>query len=121
MSFLTGFPVFGDPPTAPLMDSSENGMRRHNDYEVDTLIEELTVAAVAAIEQAAGEAAKAAALASVEREASIVQAQALAVRDTALLQGENRRLKQGRAKTAIVTGVVCFLGGFAVGAWAIKN
>jgi hypothetical protein len=109
MSFLRGFPVFGDPPTTPPMSLSENGMRRYSEYEVDTLIEDLTMAAVEAIEQAAGEAAKAASLASVEREGA-------AVREAARLRGENDRLRHSRAKTAIVTGVVCFFGGLAMGA-----
>jgi hypothetical protein len=92
------------PPT-----SSESGTRRFSESEVDILIEDLTMAAVEAIEQAAGEAAKAAALASLEREAA-------AVREARRLQGENRRLQQSRVKTAIMTGVICFFGGLAIGA-----
>jgi hypothetical protein len=109
MSFWTGFPVFGDPRTTPPMNSGESGTRRYSEYEVDALIEDLTTAAVEAIEQAAGEAAKAAALASLEREAA-------AVREARQLQGENSRLKQSRSKTAIIAGAICFLGGLAIGA-----
>jgi hypothetical protein len=76
------------------------------------MIEDLTGAAHEAIEQAAGEAARAAVLASLERVAA-------AVRETQRLQGENRRLKQSRIKTAVVTGVICFFGGLAVGAGGI--
>jgi hypothetical protein len=76
---------------------------------VDTLIEDLTGAAVEAIEQAAAEAARAAALASLEREAA-------AVREAQRLHSENSRLKQSRAKTAVATGAVCFFGGLAIGA-----
>jgi hypothetical protein len=79
---------------------------------VDTLIEDLTVAAHEAIEQAAAEAARAAALASLERE---MKAAAEAQR----LQGENSRLKRSRVKTALVTGAVCFFGGLAAGAGGI--
>jgi hypothetical protein len=68
----------------------------------------LTGAAHEAIEQAAAEAARAAALASLEREMT-------AVSEAQRLQGENSRLKQSRVKTAIVTGVVCFFGGLAIG------
>jgi hypothetical protein len=75
---------------------------------VDTLIEDLTGAAHEAIEQVAAEAAKAAALAFLEREAA-------AIRETQRLQGENNGLRKSRVKTAIVTGVICFFGGFAVG------
>jgi hypothetical protein len=126
---LTSFwkiPVFGDPPTTPPMNSEESGTRQYvqsgeaglpgknaehfyTEFEVDTLIEDLTTAAVEAIEQAAGEAAKAAALASLEREAA-------AVREAAQLRGENSRLKQNRAKAAVITGVICFFSGFAIGA-----
>jgi hypothetical protein len=73
------------------------------------LIEDLTGAAREAIEQAAAEAARAAALASLEREAA-------AMREAQRLQGENSRLKRSRVKTAIVTGAVCLFGGLAIGA-----
>jgi hypothetical protein len=115
MSFLTGFPVFGEPPTTPSMTSEENGTRQYSESEVDCLakldllIEDLTGAAHEAIEQAAAEAARAAALASLEREAA-------AIREAQRLYGENSRLRQGRVKTAIVTGVICFFGGLAIGA-----
>ena len=94
------------------MSSEESGTRRYSEYEVDTLIEDLTGAAHEAIEQAAAEAARAAALASLDRE---MAAMAAAQR----LQGENSRLKQSRVKTAIVTGVICFFGGLAVGAGGV--
>jgi hypothetical protein len=86
-------------------------MKQYSESEVDTLIEDLTGAAHEAIEQAAAEAARAAALASLEREAATM-------REAQRLQGENSRLKQSRVKTAVVTGVICFFGGFAVGAGA---
>jgi hypothetical protein len=108
LSFWT-IPTYGAPPTTPPPTSSESGTRRFSEFEVDTLIEDMTAAAVEAIEQAAGEAAKAAALASLEREAA-------AIREARRLQGENSRLQQSRMKTAIATGVVCFFGGLAIGA-----
>jgi hypothetical protein len=77
--------------------------------ELDLLIEDLSGAAYESIEQAAAEAARAAVLASLEREA-------VAVREAARLQGENSRLKQSRVKTAVVTGLICFFGGLALGA-----
>jgi hypothetical protein len=87
-------------------------MRRYSEYEVDTLIEDLTGAAHEAIEQAAAEAARAAALASLDREmAAMAEAQRL--------QNENSRLKKSRVKTAIITGVICFFGGLTVGAGGI--
>ena len=94
------------------MNSEESGTRRYSEYEMDTLIEDLTGAEREAIEQAAAEAARAAALASLERELA-------AVSEAQRLQGENSRLKQSRVKTAIVTGVICFFGGLAVGAGGV--
>jgi hypothetical protein len=76
---------------------------------VDTLIEDLTVVAKEAIEQAAAEATRAAALVSLERESA-------AIREAQRLQRENSKLKQSRVKTAIITGVICFFGGLAIGA-----
>jgi hypothetical protein len=109
MSFLTGFPVFGEPLTVPPMSSDGNGTRQYSEYEVDTLIEDLTGAAHEAIEQAAAEAAKATVLANMEHEMALLA-------EAQRLQGENSRLKQSRVKTAIITGVICFFGGLALGA-----
>jgi hypothetical protein len=114
MSFWK-IPVYGEPPTAPPVSSDGSVMRQYSEYEVDCLakldllIEDLTGAAHEAIEQAAAEAAKAAALASLEREAA-------AIREAQQLQGENSRLKQSKIKTAVITGVICFFGGLALGA-----
>jgi hypothetical protein len=108
MSFWK-IPVFGEPLTTQTQNSEESGTRQYSEYEVDTLIDDLTGAAHEAIEKAAAEAAKAATLASLEREAT-------AIREAQRLQGENSRLKQSRVKTAVVTGVICFFGGLAIGA-----
>jgi hypothetical protein len=111
MSFWK-IPVYGEPVTTQTQNSAESEMRQYSESEVDTLIEDLTGAAREAIEQAAAEAARAAALASLEREAA-------AVREAQRLQGENSRLKQSRVKTAVVTGAVCLFGGLALGAGGI--
>jgi hypothetical protein len=87
-------------------------MKRYSELEVDTLIEDLTRAAHEAIEQAAAEAARAAALASLDRELK-------AVAEAQRLQGENSRLKQSRVKTAVVTGAICFFSGLAIGAGGV--
>jgi hypothetical protein len=79
---------------------------------MDTLIEDLTTAAREAVEQAAAEAARAAVLASLEREAA-------AMAEAQRLHSENSRLRQSRIKTAVVTGLVCFLGGAALSAGGI--
>ncbi|MDR2434241.1 MAG: ABC transporter permease [Treponema sp.] len=108
MSFWK-IPVFGEPPIAQTQNSGESGMKQYSELEVDTLIEDLTGAAHEAIEQAAAEAARAAALASLDREmAAMAEAQRL--------HSENSRLRESRVKTAVITGVVCFFGGLAIGA-----
>jgi hypothetical protein len=101
------------------MSSAESGTRRYSEYEVDALIEDLTGAAREAIDRAAAEAARAAALASLDREMSLLQAKALAITEAQRLHGENSRLKQSRARAAIVTGAICFFGGLAIGAGGI--
>jgi hypothetical protein len=111
MSFWRN-PVYGEQRIAPLMNLSENGMRLYSDSEVDALIEDLSEAAHEAIERAAGEAARAVALASLEREAA-------AIGEAARLREENSSLKHGKVKTAVVTGVICFLGGLVIGAGSI--
>ena len=111
MSFWK-IPVFGEPQKTQIQNSEESGMKRYSEYEMDTLIEDLTGAAHEAIEKAAAEAARAAALASLERELA-------AVSEAQRLQGANSRLKQSRVKTAIVTGVICFFGGLAIGAGGV--
>jgi hypothetical protein len=105
-------PVFGEPQTVRTRNSEESGTRRYSELEVNTLIEDLTAAAEEAIERAAAEAARAAMLASLDREmAAIWEAQRL--------QGENSRIKQSGVKAAVITGVICFFGGLAIGAGGI--
>jgi hypothetical protein len=48
-----------------------------------------------------------------------LQAKELAIREAQRLQEETSRLKQSRVKTAIVTGVICFFSGLAVGAGGV--
>jgi hypothetical protein len=40
-------PVFGEPPITQTPNSEESGMRQYSEYEVDTLIEDLTGASPA--------------------------------------------------------------------------
>ena len=90
-------------------------MRYYSDLEIDWLIDEITQAAYEAIEQAAGEAARAAFLESIEREAA-------AIRETQRwrLEAENYLLeiqsirKAGR-KNIIFAVSVGILGGFVIG------
>jgi hypothetical protein len=87
-------------------------MKFYSDTEVKDLIEELSGAAEQAIEKAAAEAARAAILASLERETA-------AIREAQRWQGEYRNAKTAGIKTAIVTGLVCFFGGMAISAGSI--
>ena len=97
-------------------------MKFYSDLEVNELIDEISAAALEAIEQAAGEAAKAAVLSVIEREAAALreaayqQAQAqqwhiqaeinaLAIKET----------KKAEIKNAFIVGVICFFGGLAFG------
>jgi hypothetical protein len=81
--------------------------------EVQGMIEELTETAKEAIETAAAEAARAAVLASLEREVR-------AVKEAEHWEKEYRRARRNGVKNAVLAGVICFLGGFVVGAVAIR-
>jgi hypothetical protein len=121
MSFLK-FPMFAEQPTEQPPNLNESGMRLYSDLEVDFLIDEISAAALEGIEQAAGEAAKAAVLSVIEREAA-------AMREAAHQQAEATRwriqaeinalaitqTKKAGIKNAIIAGVICLLGGLAFG------
>jgi len=87
---------------------SENETRFYTDLEIDLLIDDLTAAALEAIEQAAGEAARAAFLQSLEREAA-------ALREAQQWRNEAEILKRAGIRNNVLIGVLCFLGGLAVG------
>ena len=83
-------------------------MKRYSDSDVDRLIEELTEAAEEAILKAAAEAAKAAMLAGVEREAE-------AIRNAKRWKQEAERLQRERTKNCMIAGILGLFGGFAFG------
>ena len=97
------------------MNSYEGETKRYNDYEVNILIEDLTEAALEAIEQTAAEAAKAAALAAIEREAEALQAQAALRREVELWKGEAAAAKKNGAKNTFIAALCGILGGLAIG------
>ena len=72
------------------------------------LIEDLTEAALEAIEKAAAEAARAAFLQSLERETA-------ASREAQRLRNEAEILKRAGIRNNVLVGVLCFVGGLAVG------
>jgi hypothetical protein len=88
-------------------------MKFYNETEVKEIINELSAAAEEAIEKAAGEAAKAAVLASLERELS-------AVSEAQRWQGKYQDTKRKGVTTAVIAGVICLFGGIAVGSFAIR-
>ena len=121
MSFWN-YPVLGEQLTAQALNSYESEIKRYSDYEVDTLIEELTEAALEAIEQAAAEAAKAMALSMLEREAAAMREatlqQAEAIRWRLEAERQIKAVKDAKRvgiKNAIIVGAVCFFGGLVVG------
>jgi hypothetical protein len=87
-------------------------MKFYNEKEVREIVEELSEAAEQAIEQAAAEAAKAATIASIQQEAA-------AWAEAQHWRGEYQIVKKAGVKTAVITGVICFFGGLAVGAGTV--
>jgi len=86
-------------------------MRYYSDSEVQTLIDELTEAALQSIEQAAGEAARAAFLQSLERESE-------ALRETQKYKKEAEITRQTGIRNNFIVGVICFISGLVVGTTA---
>ena len=90
-------------------------MKRYSDYEIDILIDDLTEAAIEAIERAAVEAARAAVLASVEREATLLQEKAAAIREASRWRSEAETAKKDMKKIGFYTMVIGLIGGLALG------
>jgi hypothetical protein len=122
LNFLMTFQALGEPLTTPLPNLTESVMRLYSESEVDTLIDDLTAAAHGAIEQAAGEAAKAAVLALLEREAA-------AIREATRQQAEAQRwrieadlnfkaiaeAKKKGVKNTFKAGGICLVSGLVIG------
>ena len=87
---------------------NESGTRFYSDSEIDLLIDELTVAALQAVEQAAAEAARAATLAGLEREAA-------ALREARRRKEEAEAVKRDGKRKNVLTAVIFFTGGLAAG------
>jgi hypothetical protein len=75
---------------------------------VNLLIDDISIAAKEAIEKAAADAAKAAALEMLEREAA-------AILEAQHWRTEAETAKKNGIKNGVLVGVICFLGGLAVG------
>jgi hypothetical protein len=90
-------------------------MKYWSDLEVDTLIDDISEAAYEAIEQAAAEAARAAALAALEREAEARREVQRWRLEAELRQQAIAEVKKTGTKNAVITGLVCLLGGLVLG------
>jgi len=75
----------------------------------------LTEAAIEAIERAAVEAAKATALASIERESVLLQEKAAAMREAQRWRNEAETAKKDMKKIGFYTMVIGLIGGMAFG------
>jgi len=82
---------------------------------MELLIDELTEVAREAIENAAAEAARAAFLASLEREAAAYQEAAYQQAEAVRWRMEAVAAKSNGIKYAVISGLVCFIGGMFAG------
>ena len=114
LSFLK-YPVYGGQQTMQSTNLSESGTRFYTDLEVDLLIDDLSVIAKEQIEKAAAEAAKAATLAGIEREAAALrEAHRWRLEAETNLQAI-RQTRRAGVRNVVVAGLVCFLGGLVTG------
>jgi hypothetical protein len=114
MSFLK-FPMYAEPLTGLERNLSENETRLYSDYEIEILIDEITEAALEAIDQAAAEAARAAMLTMLEREAAAIREAARQQAEALRWQIEADKRRRAGIWGAVITGLVCLAGGLVVG------
>jgi hypothetical protein len=79
------------------------------------LIDEISAAAHEAIDQAAGEAAKAAILSVIEREAEALREAAKWKNQAEIKEMAVKEAKKTGVKNTIIAALICLIGGFAVG------
>jgi hypothetical protein len=106
--------------TEPPPISSENGTRRYSELEVEILIDDLTEAAMEAIDLAAGEAAKAAVLSMLEREAAACREIQSLQTEINSMRNEAIKMRKDSFSNIIITGLACLVGGFVIG-YSINN
>ena len=82
---------------------------------MDILIDDISFAAYEAIEQAAAEAARAAALAALNREAAAIREAHKWRTEAEKKEMEVKAVKRTGVKNAVIAGAVCLFCGFAVG------
>lgn len=95
--------------------TSKNAEHFYTQDDIDFLVDTLSEAAYEAIELAAEEAARAAYLENLEREAQAVrEAQRLIIENDLQKQVLSTAKRTG-IKNAVITGIICFLSGFLLG------
>ena len=115
MSSFIPFPAFGGPPMEQQQNLNGEGTKRYSDFEINLLIDDLSAAAKEAIEKAAAEAAKAAAMAALDRET-------VAIRDLNHWRSEAEKnlqevqaAKRAGRKNTFIAALIGILGGLALG------
>jgi len=114
MIFLK-FPMYAEQQTEPPPNSSEKETRLYSDSEIEFLIDEISAAALEAIDQAAGEAAKAAALSVIEREAEALREAAKWKNQAEINALAVKEAKKAGVKNTVIAALLGIVGGFAVG------
>jgi len=114
LSFLK-IPVFGEPLTGQPPTLNEEGTRFYSDLEVDLLIDSISEIAIEAIEQAAAEAARAAVLAALEREAALLREAERWRREAEQYQLTLRQTQRNGWRNITIAGLSCLVGGFVLG------
>ena len=94
---------------------NEGEMRFWSDLEVELLIDEISDAALEAIEQAAGEAAKAAVLTMLEREAAALREAQRWRLESEMLSQEITQTKRTGRKNTVIGVLIGIFGGLVVG------
>ncbi len=114
MSFLMT-PLFGEQLTEQSEISSGSETIYFTDSEVESLIDDISVAAKEAIEQAGADAAKAAALAALKRQAELLQEKAEAMREAERWKIEAETIKVNSRKNVVIGVIAGLLSGLALG------
>ena len=115
LNFLIPFPMFAEPPTMPPTSSSVSETRLYTDSEIDLLIDELSEIALEVIEKAVGEAAKAAVLSMLEREAALLRENQRLWNEAEMQAQRNEQLRRSGIRNAVIAGLASFVGGLLVG------
>ena len=87
---------------------------------MDLLIDSISEIAVEAIEQAAAEAARAAVLAALEREAALLREAERWRREAENYQLTLRQTQRNGWRNMLIAGLSCLVGGFVLGAVVIR-